>query len=659
MLYCRDVLAAGLVVLYFLSACNTNAQEVASKVETVTDFLQQPLLVSGENDTHTYRIPAIVTSTNGDLIAACDARRNSGADLMDHRTIDIVFRRSTDNGQKWTPIELLENRDDGGCSDPSLLVDRMTGDVFCFYNFMSTDKSDKEFRFVVHRSRDHGATWSEPIDFTDQVAGNDLKDSFKFVTSGRGIQTRDGALMHNYVRVGKGITVFKSTNHGETWNSIADVQPADESKLVQLPDDSLMINSRKEVGKRFEHRSEDGGKSWTTAPFGPVDPRCNASILAMTAVRDGFSKDRLLFCNAASAEGRKNLTLRISYDSGRTWSHSKVIDDGPSAYSEMTILRDGSIGILYEPGYDEVRFVRLTLQQLTGGADGLQKPYSGFEKTETTPPTKGNAKSNFSKGNLVAWCIVPFDAKKRGPAARAKMVSDLGIKRVAYDWRKEHVVTFEEEILAYRKHDIEFFAFWSWRDSMEWLIKKHGIHPQIWITAPSPTAETQQERIEMAAAKLLPLVEKTRSLGLKLGLYNHGGWGGMPDNLVAMCEHLQQVHNADHVGIVYNFHHAHDQVDSFSNGLMKMKPHLLCLNLNGMVSPDEFDVKQQQNKIRPGSGKYERDMIMDVVLSGYLGPVGILDHRNDLDSEVALTQNLQGTQYLLSPKDEAVEKPNE
>ena len=113
----------------------------------------------------------------------------------------------------------------------------------------------------------------------------------------------------------------------------------------------------------------------------------------MTAVRDGFSKDRLLFCNAASAKGRKNLTLRISYDNGRTWSHSKVIDAGPSAYSEMTILRDGSIGILYEPGYDEVRFVRLTLEQLTGGADELQKPYSGFEKIESTSPFEGNSLS--------------------------------------------------------------------------------------------------------------------------------------------------------------------------------------------------------------------------------------------------------------------------
>ena len=81
----------------------------------------------------------------------------------------------------------------------------------------------------------------------------------------------------------------------------------------------------------------------------------------------------------------------------------------------------------------------------------------------------------WARDNLVAWCIVPFDAKKRGPAERAAMVAKLGLKRVAYDWRGEHVATFEEEILQYKKHGIEFFAFWSWHDAIEPLIRKHGM----------------------------------------------------------------------------------------------------------------------------------------------------------------------------------------
>lgn len=258
-------------------------------------------------------------------------------------------------------------------------------------------------------------------------------------------------------------------------------------------------------------------------------------------------------------------------------------------------------------------------------------------------------RSVFAKDNLVAWCIVPFDAKKRGPEQRAQMVRELGITRVAYDWRAEHVATFEREILAYQKHDIDFFAFWSWHDSLEPLIDKHNIKPQIWITAPSPDASDQPGRIKAAAEKLLPLVEKTRRLDLKLGLYNHGGWGGMPSNLVAVCEYLHREHNAHHVGIVYNFHHGHDHAADFAVLLEPMVPHLHCLNLNGMVNPKRFDVTKQTDKIRPiGSGTLETEMMKAVRQSKYNGPIGILDHRNDLDTRQALERNLQGMQQVLT-----------
>ena len=86
---------------------------------------------------------------------------------------------------------------------------------------------------------------------------------------------------------------------------------------------------------------------------------------------------------------------------------------------------------------------------------------------------------NFQTDQLVAWCIVPFDANKRGPAARAEMVKELGLARVAYDWRQEHIAQFEEEVQQYQKHGIEFFAFWSWHDSLEPLIENYDIHPQL------------------------------------------------------------------------------------------------------------------------------------------------------------------------------------
>ena len=255
---------------------------------------------------------------------------------------------------------------------------------------------------------------------------------------------------------------------------------------------------------------------------------------------------------------------------------------------------------------------------------------------------------NFRTENLVAWCIVPFDAKKRGPAERSAMLERLGLRRCAYDWRKEHVPEFEEEILEYRKHGIEYFAFWSHHDDAFDLFKKHGLKPQIWKTLPSPKAANQERKVEAAAEAMMPLVQKTKAMGCRLGLYNHGGWGGEPANMIAVCEHLlSQGH--DHVGIVYNFHHAHHAIDTFAEDLEKLKPYLLCLNLNGMLDPKKVDVTDRKNKIRPiGSGELEAQMIRAILEGGYDGPIGILGHIADRDVEEVLTGNLEGLKKVLN-----------
>ena len=225
------------------------------------------------------------------------------------------------------------------------------------------------------------------------------------------------------------------------------------------------------------------------------------------------------------------------------------------------------------------------------------------------------------------------------------MVKSLGLSSVAYDWRAAHVPTFEEEIEQYEKHGIEFFAFWSWHDALEPLIKKHDIKPQIWITCPSPKQPHQDAKVRAAAQQLMTHVERTRRLGLKLGLYNHGGWGGEPENLVAVCKFLRRESDAEHVGIVYNFHHGHGHIDRFESVLKLMKPHLLCLNLNGMT---DAALSTGPQKILPiGAGKHEAEMIRTVIASGYQGPVGILDHRNHLDARESLQQNLAGLAGLL------------
>lgn len=268
--------------------------------------------------------------------------------------------------------------------------------------------------------------------------------------------------------------------------------------------------------------------------------------------------------------------------------------------------------------------------------------------------------SVLNRDNLVAWCIVPFDAKKRGPAERVAMLKELGIRRCAYDWRKEHVPTFEQEILEYQKHGIEFFAFWSVHDDAFDLFKKHSLHPQIWHVIPNSaverkdaianaanaTSDTETQatkveatKVEAAVQNTLSLAERTKGMGCKLGLYNHGGWSGEPANLVAVCKRLHELGH-DHVGIVYNFHHGHQHIDDWKQSFALMKPYILCLNLNGMNS----DAKPKILGI--GKGAHELEMIRAVLDSGYSGPIGIIDHREQIDARESLLENLDGLQSV-------------
>ncbi len=333
------------------------------------------------NLTHTFRIPAIITAANGDLLAACDARRDNGADLNAARDIDIALRRSSDHGKTWTPIELICDLGEGHpASDPSLVLDETTGEIFCFYNYMDRSRR-QEYRLWLQSSKDHGKTWSRPRDITEEITLPEWKWNFKFMTSGHGCQTRTGVLLHTLVRVGKGVHVFGSKDHGETWMLFnpEPMSPADESKVIELADGRLMVNARVNgYGARHVHVSEDDGRTWTGWREDQlVDPGCNGAILRYPSALAGDAKTRLLFSNANAFGGRKNLAVRISYDEGMTWSDGKVIDPGDSAYSDLTVCKDGSIGILYEPGYGEVRFASVTLEDLTDGKDRLPEPNSG------------------------------------------------------------------------------------------------------------------------------------------------------------------------------------------------------------------------------------------------------------------------------------------
>ena len=248
----------------------------------------------------------------------------------------------------------------------------------------------------------------------------------------------------------------------------------------------------------------------------------------------------------------------------------------------------------------------------------------------------------FDRDNLVAWCIVPFDGKKRGPAERAAMCARLGLKKIAYDWRAEHVATFEQEILEYKKQGLEYFAFWGQHETAFQLFEKYGLSPQIWSMLPAVQGDSQQAKVKHAAEQMLPLLARAKKMGSQVGLYNHGGWGGEPENMVAVCIHLQKEHQIENVGIVYNQHHAHSRIDDFAAVLKLLQPHLLCLNLNGMTRGGE----EIGRKILPlGVDKLDVQLLGLIRESGYTGPLGIIGHTQD-DVELRLQDNLDGLDWI-------------
>jgi len=272
--------------------------------------------------------------------------------------------------------------------------------------------------------------------------------------------------------------------------------------------------------------------------------------------------------------------------------------------------------------------------------------FGGWFATETARSQDFDPRL-FAQENLVAWCIVPFDSQKRNPEQRAQMLDALGIKRLAYDYRAEHVPSFEEEIVTMKKHGIDMTAWWfpgAMNEEAKHilsLIQKHDIHPQLWVMGGGDPAMNEAQTlafIQSEVERIRPIAIAAQEAGCKVALYNHGAWFGIPENQVRLIHAIDM----PNVGIVYNLHHAHDQLDRLEAILKTIQPHLLAINLNGM----QTDGERLGKKILPiGQGDRDREVLRRIAASGFQGPVGILNH-TDLDAAVRLRENLDGLKKL-------------
>jgi len=339
-------------------------------------FEQVDLFGQGDGGVHTYRIPALVETRRGTLIAVADARHESTSDMP--ARISLVMRRSRDRGKTWSAVTTIRRVSEGGVGDASLLLDRQRARVWCFHSYgppgigfgtaqPGAITGPTTFQFHAMYSDDDGATWSQPTDLTPQV--KDPAWQAMFATSGTHFETsRNRFLVPLVTRDAAGVVSSRnaySDDGGATWKVGAFIgRDTDESKAVELADGTVLQNMRLQNAKtRAVARSSDGGIAFgaVTADAALIDPVCNAGL---ARYRRG-ARDLLLFTNAASTK-RENLTLKLSSDGGRSWTAGRALHQGPAAYSTVISLRDGTIGVLFERGerisVERITFARFNIE---------------------------------------------------------------------------------------------------------------------------------------------------------------------------------------------------------------------------------------------------------------------------------------------------------
>lgn len=346
----------------------------------VTDLEQSELWVSGEAGYHTYRIPALAVAKSGTVLAFCEGRRDSRSDAGQ---IDLLLRRSDDGGRTWTEPQVVVTEEGMTSGNPCPVVDHDTGTICLLFCKNLADGPEtmivegKAPRTVwLTLSTDDGASWSEP----EEITSSTKDSSWTWYATGptHGIQLRSGRLVvpcnhmvgvhfdrqkdpyHSHVIV--------SDDHGQTWRigGIVD-EGTNECAVIETADESLYINCRNYRGqkRRASARSTDGGDSFAPRVWedGLPEPICQGSLVSLPA-SDGGPSDRAVFANPAATDSRANLTLRCTSDGGRSWDTVRSLYDGPSAYSDLAVVSDGTVLCLYERGADAA-YETLTLARMT------------------------------------------------------------------------------------------------------------------------------------------------------------------------------------------------------------------------------------------------------------------------------------------------------
>ena len=332
-------------------------------------LVQTPVFVSGKDGYHTYRIPALIVTKKGTLLAFCEGRKTGRGD---HGDLDLLVKRSSDFGKTWSPQSIVHEEGGGAkvtIGNPCPVVDQSTGFIW-----MSMCRDNKKV-FITH-SKDDGQTWSKPKD----ISAVATQPNWTWVATGpgNGIQlTRGkhaGRLVmpcdhrrggrNSYNTNGHSHSLY-SDDHGKTWKMGQPTDPGmNECAVVELSDGRLMMNMRSYRGnnRRAVATSRDGGETWGHSIDNPtlIEPVCQASFIR-------FDGSRLLFSNPAG-KSRNKMTVRLSRDEGKTWPVKRLLNAGPAAYSNLAVLPDDSIGILYERGeksaYERITFSRFKLEWL-------------------------------------------------------------------------------------------------------------------------------------------------------------------------------------------------------------------------------------------------------------------------------------------------------